>query len=62
MAERVTLEFLSKQMDRLLVELQQTHEGIGEIREIMRRCITKARDVQELLDELSSLMSSYATD
>jgi hypothetical protein len=56
MSQPVTLEFLREQMDRFLVQLQETHDGIREIREIMQRCIAKARDVQELLDECKSIL------
>jgi len=62
MPKPVTLEYLSKQMDRMLAEIEAMHEDLRETAATMQRCIAKARDVQELLDEVSSLMASYATD
>jgi len=49
-------------MDRMLAEIEAMHEDLRETAATMQRCIAKARDVQELLDEVSSLMASYATD
>jgi hypothetical protein len=56
MAEPITLEFLSKQLDRILGQAQAMQEELHETRAITQRCIAKARDVQDLLDELKAVL------
>ncbi len=56
MAEPITLEFLSRQCDRILAELEATRDAMRGTTEILRRCIAKAEEVQQLMDECLSLM------
>jgi hypothetical protein len=62
MAEQVTLEFLSRQCDRLIAELQSTRDGLREIREIIQRCIVKTNETQQLMDEFLSLPGAFECD
>jgi len=62
MSEPVTLEYLSRQCDRLLAELQATRELMRETTAIMQRCIVHANEVQRLMDEFLSLSASLECD
>jgi hypothetical protein len=62
MKEPVTLEYLSRQMDRMLADLEATHDELRETRAAMLRCIDTAQRVQRKLEEMSALMASYAAE
>jgi hypothetical protein len=62
MSEPVTLESLSKQRDRMLVEMQAMRDAIQDTRKIIHRCIAKASEVQELMEEFLSLSRTLECD
>jgi hypothetical protein len=62
MEEPVTLEYLSRQMDRMLAGLEATHDALRETRAAMLHCIDTAQRVQRKLEEMSALMASYAAE
>jgi hypothetical protein len=52
MGEPVTLEFLSKQLDRVIIELRATRDDIRATREIILRCTAKLDAAHELAQEI----------
>ena len=55
MPQTVTLEFLSKQLDRAIVELQATRDDMRVTREILLRCTAKFNAAHGLIQEIVSL-------
>lgn len=59
MWEPVTLEFLSKQCDRMLAEMEAMRDEMRKTRETLRRCIATAEEIHQLMDECLGVMKEY---